>query len=191
MTHDLSKLPKSPGTDHAHKIMPINVNNFNAWHYWLVNGLLLITAILLGFGLVMPLVTFKQLVFFTNTFSIVSGVKALYTQNQYLLFVVILIFSIVIPVLKLVLLAVNWNYPAISVLHWRSRLLSMSAALGRWSMLDVFAVAVFVVMMKINLISEVQTHRGLLVFTSAVVGLMCLNVYINRLLLKYPQNKWQ
>jgi len=166
--------------------MPINVNNFNPWQYWLVNGLLVITAVTLGFGLVMPLITFKQLVFFTNTFSIVSGVKALYSQNQYLLFTVVMVFSIIIPILKLVLLAVNWNYPAIDALHWRSRLLSLSVALGRWSMLDVFAVAVFVVMMKINLISEVQTHRGLLVFTFAVVGLMCLNVYIKRLLLKMP-----
>lgn len=164
--------------------MPLNVNKFNPWHYWLVNGLLVITAITLGFGLVMPLITFKQLVFFTNTFSIVSGVKALYSQNQYLLFGIILVFSIVIPVLKIVLLTVNWNYPAISGSHWRARLLSLSAALGRWSMLDVFAVAVFVVMMKINLISEVQTHRGLLIFTFAVLALICLNAYINSLLVK-------
>jgi paraquat-inducible protein A len=164
--------------------MSINVNKFNPWHYWLVNILLITTAITLGFGLFMPLITFKQLVFFTNTFSIVSGVKALYSQNQYLLFGIILVFSIVIPILKLVLLAINWNYPVISGPHWRARLLSLSAALGRWSMLDVFAVAVFVVMMKINLISEVQTHRGLLIFTFAVLALICLNAYINRMLLK-------
>ena len=163
--------------------MRFNVNKFNPWHYWLVNGLLLTTAVLLGFGLVMPLITFTQLVFFTNTFSIISGVKALYSQNQYLLFSVILVFSVVIPILKLLLLTVNWNFPVISAKHWRARLLSLSATLGRWSMLDVFAVAVFVVMMKINLVSEVQTHRGLIIFTVAVLGLMCLNAYINRLLL--------
>ena len=137
----------------------------------------------------MPLITFKQLVFFTNTFSIISGVKALYSQNQYLLFVVILVFSIIIPMLKLLLLTVNWNFPMISELHWRARLLSVSAALGRWSMLDVFAVAVFVVMMKINLISEVQTHRGLIIFTVAVLSLMCLNAYINRLLQKKSKQR--
>lgn len=162
--------------------MLINANDINPWHYWLVNGLLLITAILLGFGLILPLITFKQLVFFTNTFSILSGVKALYSQSQYLLFCIISIFSILIPILKLLLLAFNWNYPAIGESHWRTRLLSLSAAMGRWSMLDVFAVAVFVVMMKINLISEVQTHRGLIIFTFAVLFLLCLNAYINKLL---------
>ena len=171
--------------------MQINVNKFNLWHYWLINALLLITAILLGFGLVMPLITFKQLVFFTNTFSIVSGVKALYSQHQYLLFLLVLIFSIVIPILKLLLLSVNWNMQTTSETHWRSRLLALSAALGRWSMLDVFAVAVFVVLMKINLVSEVQTHQGLIVFTVAVLGLMCLNAYINRLLLKIAKQQSQ
>ena len=171
--------------------MRFNVNNFNLWHYWLVNGLLLLTAVFLGFGLVMPLITFKQLVFFTNTFSIISGVKALYSQSQYLLFMVILVFSVVIPILKLLLLTVNWNFPVISAQHWRARLLSLSAALGRWSMLDVFAVAVFVVMMKINLVSEVQTHRGLIIFTCAVLSLMCLNAYINRLLLSRARKQSQ
>jgi paraquat-inducible protein A len=171
--------------------MQINANKFNFWHYWLINGLLLITAVLLGFGLVMPLITFKQLVFFTNTFSITSGVKALYSQNQFLLFAVILVFSIVIPVLKLLMLTLNWNAMAIGERHWRSRLLNLSAALGRWSMLDVFAVAVFAVMMKINLISEVQTHTGLFIFTFAVLSLMCLNTYINRLLLKKARQQDQ
>ena len=164
--------------------MRIKDIKINLWHYWLINVLLLITAIALGFGLVMPLITFKQLVFFTNTFSIISGVKALYSQNQFLLFTVIIIFSIIIPILKLLLMAANWNFPVTHDQHWRTRLLALSAALGRWSMLDVFAVAVFVVMMKINLVSEVQTHRGLIIFTFAVLGLMCLNAYINRVLLK-------
>lgn len=171
--------------------MQVNVNNFNFWHYWLINLLLLITAVLLGFGLVMPLITFKQLVFFTNTFSIISGVKALYSEKQFLLFAVILIFSILIPILKLLLLTVNWNAAAIGEFHWRNRLLSLSADLARWSMLDVFAVAVFIVMMKINLVSEVQTHRGLFIFTFAVLGLMCLNAYINRLLLRKARQQNQ
>ena len=161
----------------------------NALHFWVINGLLLITAVLLGYGLVMPLITFKQLVFFTNTFSILSGVQALYSQNQFLLFFVILMFSIFIPLLKIILLIVNWNFPLIDQSHWRNRLLSFSAAIGRWSMLDVFAVAVFVVMMKIDLISEVQTHTGLVVFTCAVLSLMCLNAYINHVLVKRQRIK--
>ncbi len=51
-------------------------------------------------------------------------------------------------------------------------------------MLDVFAVAVFVVMMKIELIAKVETHQGLVVFTIAVLSLMVLTTYINRKLKK-------
>jgi len=152
-------------------------------HYWLINLLLLLTAVLLGFGLVMPLITFKQLIFFTNTFSVFSGVKALFAEKQYLLFCIVFLFSIVIPIFKLILLSVNWNFPVANH-HYRAKLLSLSSHLARWSMLDVFAVAVFVVMMKIDLIAKVETHQGLIVFTTAVLSLMLLTTYINRRLFK-------
>jgi len=149
-----------------------------AWQYWGVNLLLLVTAVLLGFGLVMPLITFKQLVLFSNSFSVLSGVVTLFSQQQYLLFVVVSVFSVLIPVLKLVLLIINWNFPGGSR-QWRSRLLGFSKSIARWSMLDVFVVAVFVVLIKINLIAEVETHPGLVVFTIAVITLMILTVYVN------------
>ncbi len=152
-------------------------------HYWLINLLLLATAVLLAYGLVMPLITFKQLIFFTNTFSVLSGVKALYAEQQYLLFFIVLLFSIVIPIIKLAILIINWNFP-VSNQHLRSKVLSFSTSVARWSMLDVFAVAVFVVLMKVNLIAEVQTHRGLIVFTAAVLSLMVLTTYINYILRK-------
>lgn len=159
----------------------IKNRRISSWHYWLINLLLLVTAMLLVNGLVMPLITFKQLVFFTKTFSVLSGVKALYSEQQYLLFVIVLLFSIVIPIIKWVILLVNWNFP-VSNKRLRSKVLKLSTSLARWSMLDVFAVAVFVVMMKIDLIAEVQTHRGLVIFTLAVLSLMLLTTYINCIL---------
>ena len=155
--------------------------------YWSVNLLLLLTAISLGFGLIMPLITFKQLIFFTNTFSVFSGVQALYSEKQYLLFIIILLFSIVIPILKLIMLVVNWNFP-VNNKHFRAKLLIFSNQIARWSMLDVFAVALFVVMMKIDLIAKVETHQGLIIFTGAVLSLMILTTYINRTLSKRMSN---
>lgn len=156
-------------------------------HYWTVNLLLLITAASLGFGLVMPLITFKQLIFFTNTFSVFSGIQALYSEKHYLLFIIIFLFSIVIPILKLIMLMVNWNFP-VSNNNFRAKLLSFSTQIARWSMLDVFAVAVFVVMMKIDLIAKVETHQGLVIFTGAVLSLMLLTTYINLTLTKRLPN---
>ena len=40
---------------------------------------------------------------------------------------------------------------------------------GRWSMLDVFLVALMVIAIQVSLIGEVTTHTGLYVFTAAVV----------------------
>ena len=166
--------------------MPLEPNQAprSAAHFWLVNLSLLATTILLAYGLVMPLITFKQLVFFTNTFSVLSGVKALFLEQQYLLFLIVLLFSIVIPIIKLAVLVLNWNFP-VSHQHLRSKTLSFSISIARWSMLDVFAVAVFIVLMKINLIAEVETHRGLIIFSIAVLCLMVITTYINHILRKY------
>jgi len=47
-------------------------------------------------------------------------------------------------------------------LHWVE-------AVGRWSMLDVFVIAILVVVIKLSLISDVEIHAGLYVFIAAVV----------------------
>ena len=63
-----------------------------------------IASLLLAIGLVMPIVTLKQLMMFQTTFSVISGVVQLLTEGQWFLFLVISGFSIAIPALKLSLL---------------------------------------------------------------------------------------
>src|SRR5688572_6901490 len=102
----------------------------------------------LGLGLFLPVITLQELVFWKNTFSVVSGIHSLYDEKHYILALIIFFFSILFPIYKLVVLGRIWftrldDQKRKSYLHWLG-------ILGKWSMLDVFVVAVMIVVTKIS-----------------------------------------
>jgi len=127
-----------------------------------------ITSFFLGLGLVAPIVTLKKFVLIENTFSVLSGTIELLKEGQIFLFSVIIGFSVVLPLLKIGVLykllsakkqnAVNLD----KYLHWMH-------LYGKWSMLDVFVVAVLVVTVKLGAIASVEMRFGLYSFAAAVV----------------------
>ena len=133
--------------------------------------LLAVTLVLLLIGLFAPIITFKKFIFIQNTFSIISACINLLRENQYFLFVVISLFSIVLPVVKLGLLfkLVLSNFTS-SQLSRKS--LSAIHQLGRWSMLDVFVIAILVVVVKLGAIADVEKHMGLYAYAGAAILMM-------------------
>ena len=119
-------------------------------------------------GLVSPIITLKKFVLIENTFSVFSGAIELLKEGQIFLFVVITGFSIVLPLLKIgvlyKLLGGNGNKAANldKYLHWMH-------LYGKWSMLDVFVVAVLVVAVKLGAIASVEMRFGLYAFAAAVI----------------------
>lgn len=135
--------------------------------------LLLLTVIFLVAGLISPIITLKKYILLENTFSVLSGVVELLKEGQYFLFVLITAFSIVLPFLKLAVLYlllanryVGTKYME-KYLHWMH-------VYGKWSMLDVFVVAVLVVAVKLGAIASVDMRFGLYAFATAVL----LTMYI-------------
>jgi paraquat-inducible protein A len=132
-----------------------------------------ITIILLGVGLVAPIITLNKFVLIENTFSVLGGVIELFREGRFFLFIVIAGFSIILPLLKIAVLirlletkenkVVNLD----KYLHWMH-------LYGKWSMLDVFVVAVLVVSVKLGAIASVEMRYGLYAFAAAVV----LSMYV-------------
>ncbi len=128
-------------------------------------------ALLLAVGVFAPIITLEKLLIVRNTFSIASGVAGLLKDGQLILFLVVGGFSVVLPVLKLAVL-VRILYVD---LHQSTRLSSYIRwmhAYGKWSMLDVFVVAILVVSVKLGALVSVQMHYGLYVFAAAVLLIM-------------------
>lgn len=134
----------------------------------LLGWLVLFAGILLGLGWVLPVMTVNKLWFLSERVSILQGAAELLRHGDYFLFFVIVTFSVLFPLLKLGLALHLW-YQADATSPRLGRALARIEQLGRWSMLDVFVVALLVVAIQASLISEVAIHAGIYVFTGAVV----------------------
>ena len=123
--------------------------------------MILLAGILLGVGLTLPVLTIRK-IWEKNTFSVLSGIQNLYDDKQYFLAFIIFFFSIVFPVIKLCSLGILWvvrlkEEHQKSILYWLE-------LLGKWSMLDVFVVAVIVVSVKLGVLATAEPRRGIYVF---------------------------
>ena len=134
------------------------------WLGWLT----LLAGFLLIAGWTMPLMTVERLLFLSREISILQGVAELWAEDKRFLATVIALFSVVLPTVKLGLALTLW-YRAEAGNATLHRHLSWIELAGRWSMLDVFVVALTVVAIEISLIDEVTVHPGIYVFTAAIV----------------------
>lgn len=145
---------------------------------WLKIGLL-IAICLLFVGLLAPIITLKKFVLVKSTFSVLGGAIALLQEGKLFLFLVITAFSIILPLLKMGVLAKMLYTPAGSTklekyLHWMH-------LYGKWSMLDVFVVAVLVVVVKLGVIASVEMRYGLYAFAAAVLLTMLITARVVKL----------
>lgn len=130
--------------------------------------LLLAAAAALLAGWLLPVMTVRTLLVFYDEVSILTGAVRLLEGGDVALFVLIVLFTVVLPVGKLVFAWLAWSRLKVGdprvrrALHWIE-------VVGRWSMLDVFVIALLVVVIKLSLISDVEIHAGLYVFIAAVV----------------------
>lgn len=134
---------------------------------------ILVAAILLLAGLAAPIITLRKFVLIESTFSILSGAIELLREGQIFIFLIIAGFSIVLPILKLLVLyriVSNKKVPkakAKKQLHWMH-------VYGKWSMLDVFVVALLVVAVKLEAIADVEMRFGIYAFAGSVLLTMLI-----------------
>ena len=157
-------------------------------HRTILTILLFMASGLLIAGLIMPMMTITKLVFFSNSFSVLMGVNELLDNGQYLLFILITGFSIVLPVLKIGLLFWLLNFPH-SDSSKLNRTLHLMHEYGRWAMLDVMVVAVLLVTVKLGAIASIEVHSGLYVFGAAVLLIMFITSRVVKLVESTSEEK--
>ena len=144
------------------------------------SGIAISTA-LLGIGAFAPLMTTTKFFIFSNTLSLVSGIRQLFEQGHWILGLIILGFSIIFPVLKLLLLVQIWLSDA-GARQQLQRRFNLLTATGKWSMLDVFVVALLLVSVKLGALASVTVHYGLYAFAGSVLLAMLVTAYSKRVL---------
>ena len=145
-----------------------------------INLLLMLALAALVIGVSAPLLTLEKMYFFENTVSLLSTIKGLYIQKEWFLFTVIAVFSLCIPVIKIagLVLILNVEYQKNSFLD---KTLHVIEIVGKWSMLDVFVVALLLVSVKLGVLAKVDVHYGLYAFAASVLLTMSISYWIYRL----------
>jgi paraquat-inducible protein A len=144
----------------------------------LIKFLLVLSTVLLLVGIFAPMMTLSKFIWIENEFSLFAGTLQLYIDGQYLLFLILLLFSIVLPVAKIILLFRFW-YADSSSCQQLQHFMSWISHYGKWSMLDVFVVALLLVIVKLGVLATVQVHYGIYMYAVAGLLIMACTAIIN------------
>ena len=147
----------------------------------LIPVLIAAAFLLFGTGIFFPFFNVTKFWVFKDAVSVFSGIVTLFREGEYFLFAVLTLFTLIFPCVKLGLLTVIW----LEREHDLSRVQRLHRwieAWGRWSMLDVFVVAILIVAMKSASVADIRIGVGLYLFTFSVIATQSASALVARLL---------
>ena len=112
--------------------------------------------------------TVRRLLFFEDRVSVIQALEVLWERGQFLLFFTMLIFSMLLPLVKILFALRLWRGADARGAKFEISL-KRAEILGRWSMLDVFLMALGVAAVNLSLIADVHLHWGLYALAGGVV----------------------
>jgi paraquat-inducible protein A len=123
-------------------------------------------------GISLPMFSLEKFIILKDSFSLLAGIIQLAKQGEIFLAIVILIFSVLVPLYKFLLL---WkiNHRPLVPDHQLS-LVKNLIVIGKWSMADVFLIAILAATLKLGGLASVKAHIGLLFFAMSVITSMVL-----------------
>jgi paraquat-inducible protein A len=121
-----------------------------------------------------------------NSSTILSGVQALFEDGSWPIALIVFLASVLIPLLKLIALfylgltAKNNKHA-----RFKTKLYRVVETVGRWSMLDIFLLAVLVAIMKLGPWTRVEPEAGSVLFLLVVIFTMLASAQFD------PQLLWE
>lgn len=119
-------------------------------------------------GLFRPFTQVTKLWLFDDDVSVCTGLITLFKERELFLFGILLIFTVVFPFVKISALLALWLKPGLK-LQQMARVYGFVSNMSKWSMLDVFVVAVLVVLIRSGGVATIKAQDGLLLFCASVV----------------------
>jgi len=142
----------------------------------LILPLLVLVLVALPFTWFLPLFRTELLVFLDNEVTVIGAAKTLFKADL-LLFAVIILFGMVVPVAKLAGLIYAWAIlPYDEARAWIGGLNKIS----KFSMLDIFLIAVTIVGLKGVGLGKVEVAYGLHAFAGIVLMILALSFWAQR-----------
>jgi paraquat-inducible protein A len=139
---------------------------------------LAVTAVLLILAAILYIPANLLPVMYTRTLldnerdTIMSGVLALLQSGSWPIAVLVFVASIVVPLLKILALGIllysAWR-PSARRRQQRSQLYRLVEFIGRWSMLDIYAISLLVTLVQVQSFATIAVGWGALAFGAVVV----------------------
>jgi uncharacterized paraquat-inducible protein A len=140
--------------------------------------LIVISAALISAGLLTPAVKTEAL-FWRDEYSILFNVKKMSDDGKHAAATILAICSVAYPALKIGLLSFFWLFPFQP--RWRWRSIQLARLLGRWGMVDVFAMTSIVLASATIGPLKATPKIGLFLYASGILCLMLVGLLMSRL----------
>ena len=135
-------------------------------------------------GIFLPFTSVTKLWLFENQISVYHGLIVLWQAGEMFLFLILFVFTICFPFVKINSMLTLWLYPRLDGEH-AQRMYHFVADLGKWSMLDVFVMAILVLTVKSSGVASIQVGSGFFVFFASVMLTQLASLWTGKLVARF------
>jgi paraquat-inducible protein A len=135
---------------------------------WMIILLLVLALVFFVTGIFRPFTTVTKLWLFENQISVFEGLIVLWRSSELFLFLILFVFTVAFPFVKIGAMLVLWLHPRLDAEH-AHKLFHFVAHMGKWSMLDVFVVAILVLTVKSGGVASIKVEDGFFLFFVSVM----------------------
>ena len=144
---------------------------------FLLSLTILAASVCLALGISLPIIKLTKFGIWTTEHSLISTVNVLISEGQKFLGGIVLIFSIILPVTKLLYLLLVSTLPPAEIARHNKRLAALEW-LGKWSMHDVLVLALTIFFVKSQGVYDAASLNGVYFFTAAVLLMILAYAWI-------------
>ena len=119
-------------------------------------------------GIFSPFTAVTKLWLFENQVSVFQGLIVLWRSDELFLFLILFVFTICFPFVKINAMLSLWIWPQLDAERAR-RWYHFVSNIGKWSMLDVFIMAILVLTVKSTGVANIKVGVGFFLFFLSVM----------------------
>jgi paraquat-inducible protein A len=134
---------------------------------WVVT-MYLASLVLFVIAIFLPFTSVTKLWVFDNQVSVIRGLIILWHSDEIFLFLILFVFTVAFPFVKINTMLVLWLWPRLEAEQTR-QMYRFVSHMGKWSMLDVFVVAILVLTLKSGSIASIKIEDGYFLFFVSVM----------------------
>jgi len=128
-------------------------------------------------GIFRPFTEVTKLWVFENKVSVYEGLITLAKAHEFFLFTILLVFTVIFPFVKILSLLTLWLMAGLTKQRI-VQLYTFVSHLGKWSMLDVFVMAILVILLKSGSVASIKVQDGFVLFFASVMLTQLASLWI-------------